>query len=109
MTYGPILWVLTLLLSGRVIGQLIVFFYAPKYLPPMEQWQSGLVPYPFLVAVQTVVLALMASISLDFSRGSGFWIQPHPSLGLVVLWWSYVYSGNRWHCPKRRTTRWQIR
>lgn len=93
MTYGPILWVLTVLLLGRVIGQLIVFFYAPKFLPPMEQWQSGLVFYPLLVAVQAVVLALMAWISFDFSRGAGFWIQPHPGLALVVLWWSYVYFG----------------
>ena len=93
MNYGPVLWVLTVLLLGRVIGQLVVFFYAPKFLPPMGQWQSGLVPYPLLVAVQAVVLGLMVSISYDFSRGSGFWVQPQPELGLVVLWWSYVYFG----------------
>lgn len=93
MTYGPLLWVLTLLLFGRVTGQLVVFFYAPKFLPAMEQWQSGLVPYPFLVSVQAVVLALMAWISLDFSRGAGFWMEPQPKLALVVLWWSYFYFG----------------
>ena len=91
MTYATILWLLTVLLFGRVVGQLIVFFFAPKFLPPMEQWQSGLVPYPFLVAVQAVVLALMVSIALDFSRGAGYWMEPHPRLGLVVLWWSYGY------------------
>ncbi len=91
MNYGPILWVLTGLVFGRVIGQLVVFFYAPKFLPPMGQWQSGLVPYPLLVAVQAVVLGLMVSISYDFSRGFGFWVRPHPELGLVVLWWSYIY------------------
>ena len=93
MSYAPILWLLTGLLFGRVVGQLIVFFFAPKVLPPMEQWQSGLVPYPWLVAAQAVVLALMASIALDFSRGAGYWVEPHPRLGLVVLWWSYVYVG----------------
>jgi uncharacterized protein len=93
MNYSPILWLLTLLLLGRVAGQLVVFFSAPKWLPPMGQWQSGLVPYPLLVAVQMVVLALMASISWDFTRGAGFWIEPHPRLGLVVLWWSYLYFG----------------
>jgi len=87
------MWLLTVLLFGRVVGQLIVYFYAPKFLPPMGQWQSGLVPYPFLVSVQVVVLALMASISLDFTRGFGFWMDPHPRLGLVVLWWSYLYFG----------------
>jgi hypothetical protein len=93
MSYGPILWTLTVLLFGRVIGQLVVYFFAPRFLPPMAQWQSGLVPYPLLVAVQGVVLALMGSISRDFSRGSGFWVAPHPQLGLVVLWWSYLYAG----------------
>jgi hypothetical protein len=93
MSYGWILWLLTVLLLGRVVGQLIVYFRAPSWLPPMEQWQSGLVPYWFLVSVQVVVLALMASISLDFTRGTGFWMEPHPGLGRVVLWWSYLYFG----------------
>jgi len=89
--YAPIMWALTLLLFGRVIGQLIVFFRAPGWLPPMEQWQSGLVPYPFLVSVQVVVLGLMVSISYDYTRASGFWWDAHPTLGVIVLWWSYLY------------------
>lgn len=93
MDYAPILWMLTGLLFLRVVGQLIVYFRAPAFLPPMEQWQSGLVPYPFLVACQVLVLALMVSISADFTRGAGFWFQPHPTLGLIVLWWSYLYAG----------------
>jgi hypothetical protein len=88
-----VLWLLTVLLFGRVAGQLVVFFYAPRWLPPMDRWQSGLVPYPWLVAAQAVVLALMASISYDFTRGAGFWVQPHPGLGVVVWWWSYLYFG----------------
>jgi hypothetical protein len=91
MRYAPTLWLLTVLLFGRVIGQLIVYFFRPRFLPPMEQWQSGLVWYPALVATQAVVLALMVSISVDFTRGAGFWFAPHPRLGLVVLWWSYLY------------------
>jgi hypothetical protein len=91
MSYGPILWLLTALLFLRVIGQLIVYFTAPKWLPPMAQWQSGLVPYPLLVAVQAIVLALMASISIDFSRGKGYWIEPHPWIGGAAYWWSYLY------------------
>ena len=44
--YGPYLWTLTVLLVGRVAGQLVVARCAPRWLPPMEQWQSGLLPYP---------------------------------------------------------------
>jgi hypothetical protein len=93
MSYGPILWLLTALLFLRVIGQLIVYFIAPKWLPPMAQWQSGLVPYPLLVVVQAVVLALMVSISIDFSRGEGYWTEPHPRIGGAAYWWSYLYFG----------------
>ena len=89
--YGPYLWILTALLVGRVAGQLIVAGWAPRWLPPMEQWQSGLLPYPVLVAGQAIVLTLMIWISWDFSRGAGFWVQPRPTLGLAALWWSYLY------------------
>jgi len=91
VSYAPILWLLTLLLLGRVVGQLMVYFFAPKFLPPWDEWQSGLVHYPLLVFVQCIVLWFMITISLDFTRGSGFWMEPRPGLGTVVLWWSYLY------------------
>ena len=91
--YGPYLWILTVLLVGRVVGQLIVATRAPRWLPPMEQWQSGLLPYSVLVAGQAIVLTLMIWISWDFSRGEGFWVRPRPTLGLAALWWSYLYFG----------------
>ena len=91
--YSAFLWLFTVLLAGRVVGQLIVATAAPRWLPPMEQWQSGLVPYPVLVACQALVLYLMISISLDFTRGAGFWVEPRPLLGPAALWWSYLYFG----------------
>src|SRR5262245_46026252 len=86
-------WLLTALLAGRVAGQLFVARWAPTWLPPMEQWQSGLLPYPVLVAGQAVVLTLMIWISIDFTRGDGFWVAPHHALGLVAVTWSYLYFG----------------
>ncbi|MBI1875811.1 MAG: hypothetical protein HYS05_18255 [Acidobacteria bacterium] len=91
--YGVYLWLLTVLLFARVLGQLIVVVYAPRWLPPMEQWQSGLLRYPVLLASQAVVLTLMVWISVDFSRGAGFWVEPLPRLGRAALWWSYLYFG----------------
>jgi hypothetical protein len=87
------LWLFTGLLIGRVLGQVVVVLRAPRWLPPMEQWQSGLLPYPVLLAGQAVVLTLMIWISIDFSRRAGFWVAPHPRLGLAAVWWSYVYAG----------------
>lgn len=60
----------------------------------MDQWQSGLVPYPFLVVSQALVLVLMVWMSIDFSQAGGFWVEPRARyLGLAALWWSYVYFG----------------
>ena len=88
-----VLWLCSVLMFLRVIGQLVVFLRAPAWLPPMAQWQSGLVPYSFLLSTQAVVLFLMFWIASDFSRGSGFWVQPLPRLGRIVLAWSYLYAG----------------
>jgi len=38
------------------------------------------------------VLFLMFSIASDFARGAGFWVQPLPRLGRIVLVWSYLYA-----------------
>jgi len=89
--YAPILWTCTVLLALRVIGQLIVVLRAPSWLPPMGQWQSGLVPYWFLLTVQVFVLWLMVSISTDFTRGAGFWAEPQPLWGPAAYYWSYAY------------------
>ena len=91
--YAIFLWLFTVLLLGRVLGQIIVALRAPRWLPPMEQWQSGLLPYPALLAGQALVLVLMVWISIDFSRAAGFWVEPHPRLGRAAVWWSYLYAG----------------
>lgn len=91
--YGVYLWLFTVLLLGRVLGQLLVAARAPKWLPPMDHWQSGLLPYPVLLACQMIVLTLMTWMSADFSRAAGFWVEPRPRLGLAARWWSYLYVG----------------
>ena len=85
------LWLFTVLVFGRVVGQVVVARFAPRWLPPFDQWQSGLLAYPALLTGQAVVLTLMVWISVDFSRGAGFWVEPRPRLGLAAIIWSYVY------------------
>ena len=45
-------WLLLCLFVLRVLGQMLVAFRRVSFLPPMEQWQSGLVPYHVLLAMQ---------------------------------------------------------
>ena len=91
--YAFFLWIFTVLLFFRVIGQIVVVLFAPRWLPPMAQWQSGLLPYPVLLAGQAVVLTLMVRISADFSRGAGFFLEPWTGPARATLWFSYVYFG----------------
>jgi hypothetical protein len=66
---------------------------APRWLPPMHQWQSGLLPYPVLLLGQILVLILMFWICVDFSTTSGMFVQPYPGRGTYVVWFSYIYFG----------------
>ena len=89
--YAVFLILFTVLLFLRVIGQLVVVVAAPRWLPPMDQWQSGLLPYPVLLVSQMVVLTFMVLIARDFVRGSGFFVEPHPRGGWFSLWFSASY------------------
>ena len=91
--YASWLWLFTILLLLRVIGQLIVVLRAPPWLPPMQRWQSGLLPYPVLLLGQIIVLALMVSICIDFTEGAGMFVQSYPGRGRYVVWFSYLYFG----------------
>jgi hypothetical protein len=89
--YSVFLTLFTVLLAGRVVGQLIVYLYAPRWLPPMEEWQSGLLPYPVLLASQAIVLTFMTLICFDFLRGHGFFVDPHPRGGVFSMWFASLY------------------
>lgn len=57
-----VLWACTFLFLLRVVGQLEVLLVAPAWLPPMNDWYSGLIPYPILVPVQIAILMLMSAL-----------------------------------------------
>jgi uncharacterized protein len=91
---APWLAVLLLLFGARVLGQALVAFGGVTFLPPMEQWQSGLLPYGVLLAAQVVLLFVMARIVVDFARGSGWTAVPRRGFGapLVVAGWLYLVA-----------------
>jgi uncharacterized protein len=86
------LWLFTLLLLLRVAGQILVAWRAPRWLPPMEQWQSGLLPYPVLLLGQVIVLTLMFWICIDFTRGQGLFVEPYPGRGRYVTGFGLAYA-----------------
>jgi hypothetical protein len=85
--------VLSALFLGRVLGQLIVSRRRVRFLPPMEQWQSGLLPYPVLLLSQGVILATQATIIGQARRGDGILVKPRPKVGASLRALSVVYFG----------------
>jgi hypothetical protein len=57
-----ILLACTFLFLLRVVGQLEVLLVAPSWLPPMDDWYSGLMPYPVLLPVQIALLMIMSAL-----------------------------------------------
>ena len=88
---APILWFLLFLFILRVIGQILVVLKLVDFLPPMEEWQSGLLPYKYLLASQIIVIILYGKICWDFSKGEGFFVLPFNKLGKVFLVFGTVY------------------
>ncbi len=89
--YLAILSVLLFLFCLRVLGQFLVATFHVLWLPAMDEWMSGLVPYPGLLASQILIILLYAKICLDFHRGSGYFFNPRRRLGTGLLIFGALY------------------
>lgn len=69
------LWTCIGLFLLRVLGQVEVVLIAPAWLPPMEGWYSGLLPYPLLLPAQILILMLMTGLAVNEMR------KPHAAPG----------------------------
>jgi hypothetical protein len=94
MTRGPavLLTVLTVLFLGRVAGQALVAFAHVPWLPPMEAWYSGLLPYPLLVVTQVAILSAQVTIDWQMWRGGGWPAVPRPRLGRALRAFAWIYA-----------------
>lgn len=86
-----VLWLLLALFVLRVLGQALVAFFDVGFLPPMTAWYSGLIPYEYLLPSQIAIVALMAKISVDFTRRSGFFYEAKKPFATAWLWFGYLY------------------
>jgi len=93
MTRTALLWTLLALFAARVFGQLAVALEAAPFLPPMEEWQSGLLPYPVLLVSQVALIAGLAAICRQFGRRSGYFVEPHQWLGRPLWIVGWLYAG----------------
>jgi hypothetical protein len=87
-----VLTLLTLLFLLRVAGQALVAFTGVSWLPPMEAWYSGLLPYPILFPVQVVILAMQGVIDRAAWMRRPWLVRPRPRAGRVLRRLSYLYA-----------------
>ncbi len=60
--YAILLSLLTFLFVLRVLGQILVTFFGVEFLPAMEHWYSGLLPYPILLPIQILMIMVMLKL-----------------------------------------------
>ena len=75
----------------RVVGQVLATYAGVSWLPAVEHWQSGLLPYPALLASQVVILGTMGAVIADVWRGQGRFVEPRPRLASAVRWFGSFY------------------
>jgi hypothetical protein len=66
---AAVLWVCIGLFFLRVVGQIEVLLIAPGWLPSMQAWYSGLLPYPLLLPIQIALLMLMCVLAIQAPEG----------------------------------------
>ena len=91
-----LLWACVLLFAARVIGQLEAALLEPPWLPDMDAWYSGLLPYPLLLPVQIGILMLMTVVAWNPRVRNGQFAQRHPraadALRLLALLYFLVMA-----------------
>jgi uncharacterized protein len=89
--YLIVLCFLMSLFCLRVVGQALVAFFNVSFLPPMEEWFSGILPYPELLVCQILIVLLYGKICSDFARNRGYFVTPNPRLGGFLLQFGGLY------------------
>ena len=90
--YAIVMWILLGLFCLRVSGQLLITIVDIPFLPPLEKWDSGLLPYPLLFTIQIAVIMLMTKITLDFTFGTGLFVSSRFNFYKARIL-GYIYLG----------------
>lgn len=83
-----LLWLCTLLFMARVMGQVLIGVYPTAPLPEWKEWYSGLLPYPWLLLSQLLLLMFMAVVNVDHARGTGRFFVVNDR----TRWWLNLFA-----------------
>jgi hypothetical protein len=77
-TAAALLWSCVALFAARVIGQLETLLMAPAFLPDMDAWYSGLMPYHLLLPAQIAILMALSVVAWNRRIRSGAFARANP-------------------------------
>jgi hypothetical protein len=86
-----LLWSCLALFAARVIGQVETLLLAPEWLPDMDAWYSGLLPYPLLLPAQIAILMSMAAVAWNRRVRSGAFSRANPRVAGALRLFAYLY------------------
>lgn len=83
-----LLVILSALFIARVLGQIVVVLRAPRWLPPMKDWYSGLMPYRYLLPAQIAIIALQLFMIRQIANGA----PRNDDLAMGVIGFATMYA-----------------
>src|SRR3954471_23669458 len=66
--YATVMAVLLALFLARVLGQIFAATLAPSWLLPVAGWESGLIPYRYLLPTQIVFLVIRTAMTVSVAH-----------------------------------------
>jgi hypothetical protein len=100
--YVVLLWILFVLFVGRVVGQILVAVAPRRWLPPMDRWYSGVMPYRYLLPSQLLIIVLMSAMIMAVTNQAGPLGRPNAGIGVTTVVASYLYAaGMVWRAIRR--------
>lgn len=90
-TAALLLWGCVALFAARVIAQFEVFMLAPSWLPDMDAWYSGLLPYHLLLPAQVALLMIMAVMAWNRRVRTGRFADAHPRIAGALRVFAGIY------------------
>jgi hypothetical protein len=86
-----LLWSCIALFAARVIGQFEVLVAAPAWLPDMDAWYSGLLPYHLLLPAQIALLMIMAVVAWNRRVRTGRFAMARPAVARLLRGLALLY------------------
>jgi hypothetical protein len=90
-TARVLMWSCVALFSVRVVGQLEALLVSPDWLPDMDAWYSGLLPYYLLVPAQIAILMLMSVVAWNPRIRSGTFAGANPRGAMALRIFAGLY------------------